>query len=48
MYWVVVDAKLGILGRFETGDEADLWIEGHIAHFPQAARSLERVALTLV
>jgi hypothetical protein len=46
MYYVVVDSKLGIMGRFETGDEADLWIEGHIARFPQAARSLERVALT--
>jgi hypothetical protein len=48
MYYIVIDRKLGIMGRFETGDEADLWIEGHIARFPQAATSLERIALTLV
>jgi hypothetical protein len=47
MYYVVVDSRLGIMGRFETGDKADLWIEGHIARFPQAARFLERVALNV-
>jgi hypothetical protein len=47
MYWVVIDAKLGIMGRFETGDEADVWMEGHIAHFPQAVQTMERVALSV-
>jgi len=47
MYYVVVDSKLGIMGRFETGDEADAYMDRHFAHFPQAVQTMERVVMSV-
>ena len=47
MYWIVIDRDLGIMGRFETGDEADAYMDRHFSRFPEAVQTMERVALSV-
>ena len=45
MYYIVVSDGW-IHDRFESGDEADLYIEEHIRRFPQDSGCIERVAMS--